>query len=234
MSQFTIATAVCPACAAEVPFDLVRSVNADRMPSLRAAIVARTFQSKACPTCGTEFRVEPEFNYVEHGRDLWIAALPLERLPHWQDEEAAAEARFERVYGARASPLIQSIGKRLARRLAFGWAAVREKLVAADLGLDDVTLELCKSAVLRASASAPVGLGAELRLVGADATHLRLAWLRSSDESALESIRAGRALYDEIAADASGDWAPLRAQLAGMYVDLGRLLVVPAEAPLAA
>ncbi|MGZ5130280.1 MAG: CpXC domain-containing protein [Caldimonas sp.] len=230
MSQFSIATVVCPACAAEVTFDLVQSVNADRMPSLRAEIIARTFQSKACPTCGTTFRVQPQFNYVEHGRDLWIAALPLERLPHWQEEEAAAEARFERVYGPRSSPFIQAIGKRLVRRLAFGWAAVREKLVIADLGLDDVTVELCKSAVLRASASAPVGLGAEMRLLGADETHLGFAWLRSLDESVLQTVRASRKLYDEIAADEGGEWKPLRGQLGGMLVDLERLLVAPAEA----
>ncbi|MGZ5892192.1 MAG: CpXC domain-containing protein [Caldimonas sp.] len=230
MSQFSIATVVCPACAAEVTFDLVQSVNADRMPSLRAEIIARTFQSKACPTCGTTFRVQPQFNYVEHGRDLWIAALPLERLPHWQEEEAAAEARFERVYGPRSSPFIQAIGKRLVRRLVFGWAAVREKLVIADLGLDDVTVELCKSAVLRASASAPVGLGAEMRLLGADETHLGFAWLRSLDESVLQTVRANRKLYDEIAADEGGEWKPLRGQLGGMLVDLERLLVAPAEA----
>lgn len=230
MSQFSIATVTCPACSAEVTFDLVQSVNADRMPSLRAEIIARTFQSKPCPTCGTEFRVQPEFNYVEHGRDLWIAALPLERLPHWNEEEAAAEARFERVYGPRSSPFIQAIGQHLVRRLAFGWAAVREKLVIADLGLDDVSVELCKSDVLRASASAPVGLGSEMRLLGADETHLGFAWLRSLDESALQSVRVKRALYDEIVADEGGDWKALRQQLGGMFVDLGRLLVVPAQA----
>ncbi|MGZ5241058.1 MAG: hypothetical protein ACXWCN_13120, partial [Caldimonas sp.] len=142
----------------------------------------------------------------------------------------AAEARFERVYGPRSSPFIQAIGKRLVRRLAFGWAAVREKLVIADLGLDDVTVELCKSAVLRASASAPVGLGAEMRLLGADETHLGFAWLRSLDESVLQTVRANRKLYDEIAADEGGEWKPLRGQLGGMLVDLERLLVAPAEA----
>ena len=234
MSQFTIATVVCPACSTEVTFDLVHSVNADRMPSLRAEILARTFQSKACPACGTEFRVQPEFNYVEHGRDLWIAALPLPRLPHWQEEEVAAEARFERVYGPRSSPFIQAIGQRLARRLAFGWAAVREKLVIADLGLDDVTVELCKSAVLRASASAPVGLGAEMRLLGGDENHLAFAWMRSLDESLLQPVRVKRALYDEITADEGSDWQPLRQQLGGMFVDVGRLLIVPEATPASA
>lgn len=160
---------------------------------------------------------------------LWIAALPLERLTRWKEEEADAEALFERVYGARGSPFMQAIGKRMVRRLTFGWAGVREKLVIADHGLDDVTVELCKSAVLRASSSAPVGLGAEMRLLGADEEHLHFAWLRSLDESLAQTIRASRKLYDEIAADEGGEWKPLREQLGGMFVDLERLLLATVE-----
>ncbi len=77
---------------------------------------------------------------------------------------------------------------------------------------------------------APVGLGAEMRLVGADEKHLHLAWLRSADESVVQPIRASRELYAEIAADEDGQWRPLREQLAGMFVDLERLLVAPPAA----
>ena len=233
MSQFSSSKVECPACGAGFAFELVHSVNADRMPELRKQIVAETFQRMTCPKCNSDFRVEPDFNYVEHGRNLWIAALPLERLTRWKAEEAGAEALFERVYGVRGSPFMQAIGKRIARRLTFGWAGVREKLVIADRGLDDVTVELCKSAVLRASSSAPVGLGAEMRLVGADEKDLHFAWLRSLDESVAQTMRASRKLYDEIAADEGAQWQPLREQFGGMFVDIGRLLVVPEESPLA-
>ena len=226
MSQFSSTEVECPACGSPVKVELVHSVNADRMPELRRRIVDESFQVTSCPKCGNSFRIEPDFNYVEHGRDLWIAALPLERLPRWREEEAEAEALFERVYGPRGSPFMQAIGERIARRMTFGWAAVREKLVIADAGLDDVTVELVKSAVLRASASAPVGLGAEMRLVGADAEKLHFAWLSSIDEAVAQTMHASRQLYDQIAADEGGDWAPLREQLAaGMFVDLNRLLV---------
>jgi len=46
-------------------------------------------------------------------------------------------------------------------------------------------------------------------------------------------MRVKRELYDEIAADAGGDWKALREQLgAGMLVDINRLLV-ETEAPAA-
>ena len=226
MSQFSSTRVDCPSCGTSVPVELVHSVNADRMPELRRRIVDESFQVIACPKCGNAFRIEPDFNYVEHERNLWIAALPLERLVRWREEEAEAETLFTRVYGPRASPFMQAIGQRIARRITFGWAAVREKLLIADAGLDDVTVELVKSAVLRASASAPVGLGAELRLVGVDDEKLHLAWMVSLTETLAQTMHASRKLYEQIAADEGGDWAPLREQLgAGMFVDLARLLV---------
>lgn len=230
MSHFTSNTMACPACSAAVAFELVHSVNADRMPSLRKSIVDETFQRLTCPKCGSAFRVEPDFNFVEHGRKLWIAALPVSRLAQWQEEERAAAAVFEWVYGERGSPFMQRLGHSLTKRVTFGWAALREKLIAVDVGLDDTTLELCKCAVVRNSESAPIGFGTELRLVGADDAHLWMAWLRSVDESLGEAIKVKRGLYDEIAADEGDAWAPLRSRLDGLFVDMNRLLVVPAAA----
>jgi hypothetical protein len=231
MSQFAHTTVVCPGCGQPVAFEAVNSVNADRAPALRAEIVAGTFQRMRCTACAAEFRLEPSFNYVEHGRALWIVVRPATRVTAWPDEEAAAAQLFEQVYGAGGSPYLRQLGATLRRRLVFGWAALREKLVCDDHGLDDLTLELCKAAVLGVSASAPVGLGAELRLVGVEADVLHLAWQRSDDEEIGESLRVRRPAYDEIAADADGEWAALRAQIgAGAFVDLYRLLVAPADA----
>ena len=231
MSQFTSTTLPCPGCGAGVPFDAVFSVNADRSPALRASILDESFQRSTCPDCGTAFRLEPDFNYVDHGRALWIAAKPLHRLPHWQEEEAHALRLYERVYGAGGSPFMRNIGKTLRRRLTFGWAAVREKLLADEHAIDDAALEVCKSVVLRNSASAPVGLGAELRLLRVTDADLVLAWMRSQDESTAQTLKAARALYDQIVADEEGVWAALREELsAGPFVDLNRLLVVAATA----
>jgi hypothetical protein len=84
--------------------------------------------------------------------------------------------------------------------------------------------------VLRNSASAPVGLGAELRLVDATRDALILGWMHSEDETIAQTLKVRRALYDEIAADADGEWAPLRTEMsAGSFVDMNRMLVVTAE-----
>ena len=80
--------------------------------------------------------------------------------------------------------------------------------------------------LLRSVASAPIGAETELRLLGGDGDppRLRLA--------GLERRIAGRgpgvehAAYEEIAQDAGGDWAELRADFDGaLYVDMGRLTI---------
>ncbi len=232
MSQFSSITLACPGCGAELAFEAVHSVNADRSPLLRAQILDESFQRVSCPQCQTDFRLEPDLNYVEHDKRLWIAVRPLGLLTRWPQEEQRVAALFEQVYGAGGSPYMRRLGLTLRRRLVFGWAALREKLLADDIGLDDLVLELTKAAVLRSSSSAPVGLGAELRLLGGDAQQLLLAWLHSADETPAQRLRVARSLYDEIAADAGGAWAELRGTLgAGPFVDMNRMLVAVEAGP---
>lgn len=222
MSLFRPLELACPACGSPVNFDAVYSVNADRAPELRAQILDESFQRMPCPACAHVFRLDPDLNFVDHGRRQWIAALPLALRPQWQGEEAAARARFERVYGPNSSAFLQRIGATLRCRVTFGWAGLREKLLAVDQGVDDVTLELCKAAVLRGAESAPIAADTEMRLIEADPMSLTLAWLESQTERPLQVLRLERSALDELATDP--DWDALRDDLGdALYVDIDRL-----------
>ena len=229
MSQFSPTTVACPQCGTAVPFDAVHSVNGERAPELREAIMAETFQRMRCPECGATFRLEPDFNYVDHANALWIAVRPLGRLLHWSEEEERALGLFERVY-AQGSPYLKGLAPTLRRRVVFGWAALREKLLVDDLGLRDLDLELLKSAVLGQTEEAPIGVGAELRLVAGSDRTLGFAWLDSEDESVGELMQVERSEYDAMAGSTDAAWVGLREELAaGSFVDVNRLLV-PAPA----
>jgi len=111
-------------------------------------------------------------------------------------------------------------------RFAGTLAGVREKLLIAELALDDVSVELCKAIVLRASQEAPLSRETELRLVDSDSKGLALAWLSAADEVVGDSLHLSRRLYDEITSDTEGAWAPLRSDLTqGLFVDLARLML---------
>jgi hypothetical protein len=225
MSRFLTQSVSCPSCGESVEFDAVVSVNADRRPDLRAAILDGSFQRRACPKCGVDFRLDPEMSYLDVGRGQWLAAFPIARLADWKAVEEQTRATFARAYGAQAPAAARAIGAGLRARLTFGWAALREKLLAAEHQLDDITLELVKIAMLRGLDQSPLGADTELRLVAVEGTTLVMAWIQAVNEELVEGLRVPKALYDEITAQPAG-WQPLREELSvGLFVDMNRLLI---------
>ena len=158
MSIFRTVQVDCPSCEASVTFDLVHSVNADRRPDLREAILDRSFQRQPCPSCGYEFRIEPEFSYMDMRRGQFIAVWPSQAADDFESYEQRSRSRFEQAYGADAPPEAQDIGRLLTPRIVFGWIALNEKLIAQAGGVDDVLLELAKLALIRTDTEGP-GLG---------------------------------------------------------------------------
>ncbi len=230
MSLFNHVTTNCPKCGAAIRAEAVASINADRRPDLRQQIIDATFQAETCPACAARFRLPPSFTYADLARGQWILAYPSDEVVNWPALEAQAATVFTLAYGPDAPRAAREIGAALTTRITFGWPAIREKLICPDLGLDDVTLELLKAAVMRNVQKPPFADSTELRLIGADDGALKLAWLDSATEATLASLQVPRDIYDDVAGDAAA-WAPLRGQLAGhAFADLNRLLVAPALA----
>ena len=231
MSVFRTATINCPACGAALEFKVALSVNADRRPDLRAAIIDGSFQREECPKCSEPFRLAPEFTVIDVGRGQWIAVFPLTKLGHWQEHDEQARATFAQAYGAHAPAAVRAMAARMKPRIVFGWAALREKLVVLDHHLDDVNLELLKLAIVRSSQGSPLSNETELRFIDVEEDRLLLAWIRALTEQVIEVLKVPRQAYDDIAANQTG-WQPLRKELsAGLFVDMNRLLVEAGKSP---
>ncbi len=225
MSIFKRIELPCPTCSSPVIFELVHSVNADRRPDLREAVLAGDFQREACPSCGFRFRVEPEFSYIDVGRGQFIAAWPASKLGQWKAHEAHSQGAFDRAFGKEAPPEAREIGAKLQVRAVFGWPALAEKLLAADAGIADTTLELAKAGIVRELDDAPIGGPNELRLLRVEDDQLVLGWVGSGDEQVGEMFGVPRTLIDEIEAGPA-PWQALRDELTGgAFVDLLRTLV---------
>src|ERR1051325_6535756 len=223
--MFRTMTIHCPACGEALEFKVALSVNADRRPDLRAAIIDETFQIEPCPKCGQTFRLPPELTFVDLGRGQWISAFPLTKIGQWKELEEQARSAFAQAYGSAAPAAARELGAGLKPRIAFGWAGLREKLVAADHQLDDVNLELVKLAIVRTSSSSPLSDETELRFVGVEEDRLLLAWIRARTEEIVEMLKVPRKLYDDIVGNEEG-WQALRKELsAGLFIDMNRLLV---------
>jgi len=223
MSLFYPVTATCSNCGTRTTVDLAASVNADRRPDLRAAIIDGSFQATDCPNCGTRLRLPAHLSYTDQGRGQWILVDAPEALANLDTVEDEAWTAFEDLYGPAASEAAQELGRDLTPRLVFGWPALREKLLCREYGLDDVGLELLKVAMLRNIKGAPLSDTTELRLTGRDDGTLGFAWLDSLTERQLSLVGVPQDVYDEIAAAES--WAALRQQFDGrLFVDFKALL----------
>jgi hypothetical protein len=225
MSMFRTVTINCPKCATPVEFKMVLSVNADRRPDLRAAIIDGSFQRQKCPNCGEYFRLDPELSYIHTAHGQWIAAYPIARLGQWKELEEQARLSFDQAYGSQAPPPARELGAGMKPRVTFGWGGLREKLVAVDHQLDDVTLELVKLAIVR-SGNSPLSNDTELRFVGVEGDRFVMALIRPQNEQVVETLTVPRQLYNDIVADEEG-WRTLRQDLSqGLFVDMNRLLVM--------
>jgi hypothetical protein len=203
----------------------VGSVNADRRPDLRQDILEDRFQDAACAACNKSFRLQPQFNYLDAGRGQWIAAMPANLLRDHLLLEDEARELFATSYGATAPAAAQEIGKGLTVRLTFGWPAVREKLLARQLELDDVILEMMKLHILRSVETAPLAEGIELRLIEADEETggYVFAWMETASEKAIEYLSVPTELYQAIRDNPTG-WAAIRSRLdTGPFVDMQKL-----------
>jgi hypothetical protein len=228
MSLFQTLEATCPACGETVTCEVVDSVNVDRRPELRDEILQRTFQTQVCQSCGENFRIEPRFTYVHMAGKQYLAVWPADQLGDWESVEKHSDESFLRFYGPGTSPAAEQIGRELNRRTVFGWEAAHEKLVALDLGIDDVTLEMAKIALIRAGEGPDVEQDLEIRLLGVNQEQeLVFGVFTIGDEKITETIRVPRQLLADIEEDSAG-WAALRTRLSeGSFVDMARLVSEP-------
>jgi hypothetical protein len=224
MSIFVPIQVPCPACAKPVNFGSVLSVNADRRPDLREDILAERFQREACPACGTEFRMAPEFTYVDTARGQMLVVRPRAALEVWAEHQSAADSVFDRAYGKNAAPAARAIGDKLKVRLVFGWPALLEKLQIEALGLDDVQVELLKAALLRTAGGPLLNDQRELRLMARDSQDLMFAWVDSDSGALWETLAVPESALQDLATQTA--WGPLAQELAAnCFVDLNRLFM---------
>lgn len=225
MSLFVSMHVDCPQCEHTNTMNAVGSVNADRRPDLRDDIVADTFQIITCADCGAAFRLQPEFNYLDVENGLWIMALPADSVLDYLENEDRATNLFRAFYGEDAPPAARDVGSTLNCRVTFGWQAVREKILLAVSGLDDVVVELMKMDMLRRMPEVHLDAGVELRVTAVGEENLELAWVKTDTEEALQFIAVERIAYTSIA-EAQEKWSAVQTLLCdGPFVDMQKMFL---------
>ena len=225
MSIFLPVSATCTKCGHAQQAQLAASVNADRRPDLKAQILAGTFQAMNCAGCGTPIRLPAHLTYIDIERGQWILVEDTAMLERWWDAEEEATELYDEAFGDAAPPVQREMGDEVQPRLVFGWTALREKLIAAEAGIDDGALETLKVAILRNVPAPPLADRTELRLIGiAEDGGLQMRWIVGSTEEPVADLPVAREIYDDLVAGIAS-WETILTNLhAGLFVDMNRLL----------
>ena len=228
MSLFHSETIACPGCGAQQRVEVASSVNADRRPELRDAILDDSLQRITCDACGAKARLAPHLTFLDVGRRQWVLTLPAADRVLWDSFERGALDVFNGSFGPEAPPAARALGEQIAVRVAFGWSGLREKLLCRQLGVDDVELELLKLLLMRTVEAGDVRDGAALRLIGAtEEGALQIGWVEDDGEAVVDVLDVPRDLLDGIHADGAA-WDQVRAELtSGPFVDITKALVEP-------
>jgi hypothetical protein len=133
--------------------EIARGLHITRLPQIRERLIAGTHQLYTCASCKQATQFEASCVYTDFERNEYVAV----ETPHgasWQ----AAVARHKTIFRdnfEQGPPIAQEMGQRFKRRIVFGFAALREKLVLWDAGLDDRVVEACKGDLLREEEASP-------------------------------------------------------------------------------
>lgn len=124
------------------------SYSVDRLPAVREWVLARTLMSTLC-ACGDRVGVEKPLLYSDVGRGWWIQIATVDRRPMFEvcERETRAELAAS-TDPAKWPKAAAAIGESLRVRVVFGHEELREKVLCADHGLDDVLVEILKLELL--------------------------------------------------------------------------------------
>ncbi|HWO20617.1 MAG TPA: CpXC domain-containing protein [Kofleriaceae bacterium] len=139
-------------CGARVEALCCLTINADRHPHLREALLDRTLHQFQCGACGKTLSVEKKLAYIDLARRQFYSTAPeRERAA----ERALAEdviAAWNLAFGTQAPVSVGALfdTEKFQVRLCFGLEELREKVVAQEARLEDLALEVLKAELMGA------------------------------------------------------------------------------------
>jgi CpXC protein len=239
MSQTATREIEC-SCGVKVAVFCADSINAERHPHMRQAVLDRQLHVFRCAACDTSILVENQLWYIDFARGQFYGVFPTASRA---DERACSQAVFDAFElalggkaGAAARALLQS--DKMHVRTCFGNEELREKMIIQEAGLRDLAVEVLKAKVLVES----VRFGLELPRL--EVQTLRLDHVEDTGDLAfyfeqgttpprvLEiGVVIPRRHYEEIAAV---PWQELLAKYpfaSGPHVSMLRVLVPGVPAP---
>lgn len=229
MSSFVHGKVACMACSYVFDADIAESLHVSTRPDLREDIIAGRFHRFSCPSCGAWTTIEKLMAYTDFDRHHWFTVVPTVELPFWTEWREFAESSFRATMIERCAPMVrEEMAPRMRKRLVFGLASLRDKLIACDHGLDDRALEVFKLALLREHGVLPDARVA-CHLTEASKDSLVFDLVQPGSPPSIEHLTIDRSDYERLAAgdaELAVRWPEL---FDGIVVDWRAMFIAPAD-----
>jgi hypothetical protein len=135
-------------CGAPVRVFVATSVNAERHPHMREAILRRSFHVFECGACHRPIGVDKELLYIDLTHREFYGVFPAAAAADPEPCARQVAEAFETALGAGAGEAARPLADGMRVRVCFGMEELREKIVARAAGLSDLALELVKANIL--------------------------------------------------------------------------------------
>jgi CpXC protein len=205
-------------CGATVSVFCADSINAERHPHMRDAILSRTLHVFQCAACHTSIAVDKSLLYVDLVRGQLYGVHPASERAHERLHGDELIEVWSKAVGDQAGEAARALfeGGKFHVRLCYGLEELREKLVAHDAGLRDLVIEALKAEAMAATEELRALAVVTLRLDGVrDDGQLVFVAERATDPPTVLDIGLviDRARYDALAAL---PWQDLLARFPGI------------------
>jgi hypothetical protein len=226
MSTFVPSTIACR-CGKRYDVEVANGLHISLRPDLRRNILDGTFHRFFCPACGMTTMIDATMSFTDFPRRQWFTIAPSTGLPWRRQWLELARASFQATMVDNAPEMVVGWGREMTRRLMFGLAALREKLVISDAELDDRVVELMKIQVVR-DLRGELSPNHYFHLVAVRGDEL--AFERTHPDGLIREFALPRRIYDELAHQPEVEnWIEL-AFPDGLLIDHRAMLVPEADA----
>ena len=126
------------------------SVNAERHPHMRQAVLDRQLHVFRCAACNVNIVVEHRFWYLDLARGQFYGVFPASSRAQERECAQAVHDAFQLALGERAGATARALfpSEAMHVRVCFGNEELREKIVLSEAGLLDLALEVLKARML--------------------------------------------------------------------------------------
>lgn len=225
MSTFVPSTIICT-CGEHYLVEVANGLHISARPDIREQILAGTFHHFNCPNCGATTVVDKLLSYTDFPKRHWFTIAPSNGMPWRRRWLEIANESFTATMVNNAPPMVVQWSTEMTRRLMFGLASLREKLVVFDAGLDDRVVELLKIQLIRDLRD---------RFSAAHYFHLvaarpdQLVFERTHPDGLIRGFELPRSLYDDLAGSAELERSIATAFPDGLLIDHRAMLVPEAS-----